>query len=291
MSVDCFVLFDDICSLFVQVMFSMYCIEVLLYGMLVDLVVEINDVVFIVDLVLVGQMDCIDECVCLVQECYGVICVGIVEELVMLGCLFVLMGMYLVGYYDLFVVGVLVYFIVFCLCMVKVFVYNLFCVFILLLWLEFIEDVVLCEQFVQILVCCCIFIDEVLVLIVQVECDGGLDQVDSWCFVIVVLEIFCWYGDVIVLLVIYYVLYDVYWLIVDVVSFCGLYINYFILCMLDIDVVQVGMFVCGLVVKVVIEGLLLRCCLILLCQISFKVLEELVYFLLGDSVDVGIYIV
>lgn len=286
-----FVLFDVICCLFVQVMFCMYCIEVLLYGMLVELVEWINVQVFVQDLVLVVQLQCNDECVCLDEECYGVICVGIVQELVMLCCLFVVMGMYLVGYYDLLVVGVLVYFIVFCLLIGVVLVQNLFCVFILLLCLELIEDEVLCVELVKILVCCCIFIDGVLVLIDQVEWDGGLLQVDVECFVDEVLEIFCWYGDVMVDLLIYCVLYNVYWLVVDVVSFRGLYINYLILCMLDIDVVQVVMIEYGMVVKVVIEGLLCCVCLILLCQISFKVLEEVVYFLDVDGGDVGIYIV
>lgn len=86
-------------------------------------------------------------------ECYGVICVGMFVELVMLCWLFVVMGMELVGYYDLLVVGVLVYLMVFCLVGDVVLLVNLFCVFMLLLWFELIVDVVLCEKVVVILVC------------------------------------------------------------------------------------------------------------------------------------------
>lgn len=99
---------------------------------------------------------------------------------------------------------------------------------------------------------------------------------------------FCWYQLVMVDEEIYCVLYNEYWLIVDVVCFFGCYINYLTLRTLDIDWVQLMMFECGIEFKIFIEGLLCREVLILLRQISFKVLEEMVLFV-GQKQ--GMYIV
>lgn len=187
------IMVDEIWEYFLQVMLVMYQQEVLQYGMLLELVVDVNLVVLENNLQLYEQFVNVDELVCLNVECYGVICVGIVEELVMFCCMFVIMGMYFVSYYDFLQVGVLVYFMVFCFIDDVVLVCNLFWIFILLLCLELIENCVLCEWVEVIFVWCKIFIFCCLVLIVQYEVEGEFIFVDVCEFVQEVLEMFCWY--------------------------------------------------------------------------------------------------
>lgn len=278
MSNDRFISPDLIRAKFSAKMSVMYQEEVPLYGDLMRLVAEVNEVTLTKKPELKAQLVQTDELSRLDEERHGAIRLGTAEELYTMRRLFAVMGMVPVGYYDLTPAGVPVHSTAFRAIHEDSLRVSPFRVFTSLLRLELIEDPVLREEIVEILEARQIFSGEAIRLIEKSEKEGGLNEVDADSFVTEVLKTFCWHQDSTVTKEQYQLLHDQHRLIADVVAFKGPHINHLTPRTLDIDLVQRLMPEKGITPKAVIEGPPTRKCPILLRQTSFKALSEKVRF-------------
>jgi uncharacterized glyoxalase superfamily metalloenzyme YdcJ len=278
---------DIIRSLFTEAMSRMYRAEVPQYGVLIDLVAEVNAEVLArkpemkATLVRLGELDRIG------VERHGAIRLGTAAELATMRRLFAVMGMQPVGYYDLSVAGVPVHSTCFRPIDDAALGVNPFRVFTSLLRLELIEDEALRAEAQAILARRSIFTAGAVALIETFERNGGLTQAQAEEFVAEALETFRWHGEATVSAETYKRLHDAHRLIADVVSFKGPHINHLTPRTLDIDAVQRRMPERGIVPKAIIEGPPPRGCGILLRQTSFKALEEPIAFVDSGARSAG----
>ncbi|MGY1917488.1 2-oxoadipate dioxygenase/decarboxylase HglS [Pseudomonas tolaasii] len=270
---------DEIRSAFSHAMSRMYKDEVPLYGKLMELVSEVNREIIGSDAVLFKKLAQTGEIHRLHNERHGAIRVGTDAELSMLCRLFAVMGMEPAA-------GVPVHSTAFR--AIEDTALNIcpFRVFTSLLRVELIYDTEL-RAIAQHLLCQRkIFTHRALELIEQCEAAGGLSPADASEFVNHSLETFRWHNIATVSLDQYMKLSAQHRLIADVVAFKGPHINHLTPRTMDIDAVQRGMSMKGIVPKAVIEGPPRRKCPILLRQTSFKALEESISFVgqeVGES--------
>lgn len=269
---------DDIRSLFSQAMSDMYRTEVPQYGMLVDLVRDVNAATLKADPALYARLEAAGELERLDVERHGAIRLGTPEELSLIRRMFAVMGMVPVGYYDLSVAGIPVHSTAFRPVDDAALKKNPFRVFTSLLRLDLVTDRALAAKAESILSCRQIVTDEAKTLIELAENQGGLTEIQSRFFVREALETFRWHAEATVCIDTYAALAQAHGLIADVVSFKGPHINHLTPRTLDIDAVQVQMPERGIIPKAVIEGPPQREADILLRQTSFKALEEEVIF-------------
>ncbi|MFU8927905.1 VOC family protein [Acinetobacter puyangensis] len=278
---------DEIRSKFSALMSDMYQNEVPLYGELVDLVKDVNNITLIKNSRLQHQLEQTGELSRLSQERHGAIRIGKPEELFNMRRIFAVMGMQPVGYYDLVPAGVPVHSTAFRAVDAQSLNVSPFRIFTSLLRLELIDDENLRQLAEQTLAKRQIFTEQALALTEKFEQQGGLNAEDAERFVTEVLETFRWHTDAPVTKELYQALHDQHRLIADVVAFKGPHINHLTPRTLDIDVVQVGMHERDIPPKAVIEGPPRRNCPILLRQTSFKALQEKVNFLNADAQQEG----
>lgn len=273
-----FVASHQIRSEFSALMSQMYREEVPLYGDLLDLVADVNNITLIKDQRLHEQLKKTGEYGRLDLERHGAIRLGTAEELNTMRRVFAVMGMEPVGYYDLVPAGVPVHSTAFRAITSSELNESPFRVFTSLLRLELIQDEVLRALAEDVLRQRQIFTVSALELTAKFEQQGGLDETDAKHFVQEVLETFRWHKEAPVTQELYQKLHDQHRLIADVVAFKGPHINHLTPRTLDIDIIQDGMASRGITAKAVIEGPPRRRCPILLRQTSFKALDEDVYF-------------
>src|SRR5699024_6505052 len=193
---------------FSEKMSVMYQQEVTLYGDLMNLVAEGNRDTLMVKPELKAQLIQTDELARLDEERHGAIRLGTADELHMMRRLFAVMGMLPVGYYDLTPAGVPVHSTAFRAIHEDSLRISPFRVFTSLLRLELIEDLVLCEEILEILASRKIFSDEAISLIEKSEKQGGLSESDADFFVAEVLKTFCWHQNSTVTKAQYQLLHD-----------------------------------------------------------------------------------
>lgn len=273
-----FVASHQIRSEFSALMSQMYREEVPLYGDLLDLVADVNNITLIKDQRLYEQLKKTGEYERLDLERHGAIRLGTAEELNTMRRVFAVMGMEPVGYYDLVPAGVPVHSTAFRAITSSELNKSPFRVFTSLLRLELIQDDALRALAEDVLRQRRIFTACALELTAQFEQQGGLDEVNAKRFVQEVLETFRWHQQAPVTQELYQQLHDQHRLIADVVAFKGPHINHLTPRTLDIDMIQEGMASRGITPKAVVEGPPRRRCPILLRQTSFKALDEEVYF-------------
>ncbi|MFM2085964.1 MAG: hypothetical protein RLZZ237_833, partial [Pseudomonadota bacterium] len=274
---------DDIRSQFSQAMSAMYRAEVPQYGSLLELVADSNADVLAQNAGLQALLERRGETGRLNIEYHGAIRLGTAAELSGMRRVFAVMGMLPVGYYDLSVAGVPVHATAFRPIDDAALKRNPFRIFTSLLRLELIEDAALRTEAEQILAARQIFTPGALALLDAHDLQGGLTAEQAAQFVVQVLETFRWHQQATVSDAQYQHLHDAHRLIADVVSFRGPHINHLTPRTLDIDAVQAGMPLRGIVPKAVIEGPPRRACPILLRQTSFKALQETVLFSGADG--------
>jgi uncharacterized glyoxalase superfamily metalloenzyme YdcJ len=264
----------------------MYKAEVPQYGVLLDLVSEVNGEVLAADPALRARMTAADRRRLDVER-HGAIRLGTPAELSLIRRLFAVMGMVPVGYYDLSVAGVPVHSTAFRPVDEAALASNPFRVFTSLLRLDLVDDQNLRGEAQAILAKRRIFSGATLDLIDRFERAGGLTANEAGRFVEAAVDIFRWHRVSTVDLETYRRLSRAHRLIADIVAFKGPHINHLTPCTLDIDEVQARMFARGIAAKVVIEGAPRRSCPILLRQTSFKALEEPILFRNGESTVAG----
>jgi uncharacterized glyoxalase superfamily metalloenzyme YdcJ len=273
-----FVASHQIRSEFSALMSQMYREEVPLYGDLLDLVADVNNITLIKNQRLHDQLKKTGEYERLSLERHGAIRLGTAEELNTMRRVFAVMGMEPVGYYDLVPAGVPVHSTAFRAITSSELNESPFRVFTSLLRLELIQDEALRALAEDVLRQRQIFTQGALELTTQFEQQGGLGETDAKRFVQEVLETFRWHEEAPVTQELYQKLHDQHRLIADVVAFKGPHINHLTPRTLDIDMIQEGMASRGITPKAVVEGPPRRRCPILLRQTSFKALDEKVYF-------------
>lgn len=269
---------DEIRYNFSRAMSNMYRSEVPQYGELLELVANVNAEALRTDPHLRCSLEQTGEIRRLSVERHGAIRLGSARELSDIRRVLAVMGMHPVGYYDLSVAGVPVHSTAFRPIAEEALRHNPFRIFVSLLRLELVEDQALRAEAARILAERRIFTPRVLDLAAVFEAEGGLTHSAAEEFVREVLETFRWHGDATVDLATYQKLHDAHRLVADIVSFKGPHINHLTPRTLDIDAVQLGMPLRGMLPKAVIEGPPRRKCPILLRQTSFKALEESIVF-------------
>ncbi|WP_170574921.1 2-oxoadipate dioxygenase/decarboxylase HglS [Ruegeria atlantica] len=274
---------DTIRKNFSIAMSDMFRQEVPAYGMLVDMVEQINSQTLADDAKLQVSLESTDGVERITEERHGAIRLGTEEELFNMRRLFAVMGMSPVSYYDLSVASIPVHATAFRPVERAALAVNPFRVFTSLLRLDLIKDEKLREDAKEILSTRQIFTARVLELIAQAERDGGLNEADSAEFVSEALETFRWHSKARLDQGLFERLLQAHRLIADVVSFNGPHINHLTPRTLDIDAVQVEMPNRGIDPKAIVEGPPARKCPVLLRQTSFKALNEPVFFKDGED--------
>ncbi|VUC32829.1 unnamed protein product [Clonostachys rosea] len=256
---------------FASALSSMYRHEVPQYGLLLDLVADINqDVAQRHGLKLHSRID---------VERHGAIRLGTAAELHSIRRLFAVMDMHPVNYYDLSVAGLPVHATCFRPVDRQALSDNPFRVFTSLLRLDFIEDDALRAKAEAILNQRKIFSDRCLELVEQLEtCGETFDSSLAAEFISEALEIFRWHHTSTVDLETYQALNRDHPLVADVVCFRGPHVNHLTPRVLDIEAAQTKMLERGLQAKDQIEGPPSRSYPILLRQTSFLALEEEITF-------------
>lgn len=272
---------DVIRARFSAAMSAMYRDEVPAYGVLIDLVAEVNAATLAADPALRARLAATDGLERITEERHGAIRLGTAEELAMMARVFAVMGMAPVGYYDLTEASVPVHATAFRPVGAESLSRNPFRVFTSLLRLDLIADAALRAEAEAVLAARQIFTPAAVALVEKAEREGGLGSTDADRFVAEVLETFRWHDRALVSADLYRRLHDAHRLVADVVSFRGPHINHLTPRTLDIDRVQELMPTRGITPKAVVEGPPTRRCPILLRQTSFKALEEPVSFRQG----------
>lgn len=237
---------------FCREMSKMYQSEVPLYGDLIRLVEDTNDICLQDDdlraqLATTEQMDRLSE------ERHGAIRLGTPDELATMRRLFAVMAMHPVGYYDLAPSGVPVHSTAFRPIDKEGLAISPFRVFTSLLRMDLLDDD-LRTQAQQALAKRDIFTPRVRELIDIFEQNGGLTQAQADEFIAEALYTFKWHKDAAIDKKLYDALGDKHKLIADVVGFKGPHINHLTPRTLDIDSVQANMVQRGLPAKEIVEG-------------------------------------
>ena len=269
---------SEIRSKFANLMSKMYQNEVPLYGDLIELVTDVNNVTLDQPSELKKLLEQTNQLQRLNEERHGAIRLGKPEELNIIRRVFRVMGMSPVGYYDLVPAGVPVHATAFRATEIDDLNQSPFRIFTSLLRLELIQDSTLRETAAKILEKRQIFTPRAIQLLEKFEQQNGLDAKDADEFILEVLETFRWHTEAPVSKELYQALHDQHRLIADVVAFKGPHINHLTPRTLDIDTVQSEMLRKGISAKAIIEGPPRRKCPILLRQTSFKALNEKVAF-------------
>lgn len=269
---------DAIRTLFSQAMSDMYRREVPQYGVLIELVRDVNARKLAADPALLARLAESDDLERLDVERHGAIRLGTAKELAAIGRMFAVMGMSPVGYYDLSVAGIPVHSTAFRPVAEASLKRNPFRVFTSLLRLDLVADRALAAQAEAILSLREIVSAGATALIERAQAQGGLTETEAEAFVAEALKTFQWHKSATVDAPTYARLVKAHRLIADVVSFKGPHINHLTPRTLDIDAVQAEMPARGIAPKAVVEGPPRREADILLRQTSFKALEEEVIF-------------
>ncbi|THU05219.1 VOC family protein [Lampropedia puyangensis] len=269
---------DEIHSRFSRAMSEMCRQEVHQYGVLLELVHDINAAVLLADSDQHEALECHGELARLNIERHSAIRVGTADELSNIRRVFRVMGMHPVGYYDLAAASVPGHSTAFRPVDDDILHIKPFRIFTSLLRPELIEDEALHGNAAAILELSDIFPTQVLSVVARTERQGGLPEADADAFMHGVTETLRWYNKVTVDEKIYHQLRSVHRLITDVVCFKGPHINHLTPRTLDIDAVQMEMPQQGIRTKDVIEGPAKRIHQILLRQTSFKEMEEHITF-------------
>lgn len=270
---------NNLRAAFSSAMSKMYREEVPAYGILMDLVTEVNAKTLKSDHTLANSLRATGGLNRISDERHGAIRVGTVNELKIIRRVFALMGMFPVGYYDLSVAGIPVHSTAFRPIDHDALSHNPFRVFTSLLRLDLIDNEVMKTEAEAILAERHIFSDASIEMIDKAEADGGVLSSDADLFIQEVLKTFKWHAQANVSQELYHRLHDAHRLIADIVSFKGPHINHLTPRTLDIDQVQELMPSRSINPKAVIEGPPNRNCPILLRQTSFKAIEEDVDFI------------
>ena len=276
---------DAIRADFSAALSAMYRQEVPQYGLLMDLVADVNAQALKANPALHEALAASGQIARLDQERHGAIRVGTEEELAVIARMFAVMGMAPVGYYDLAEAGVPVHSTAFRPVTDASLAANPFRVFTSLLRLPLIEDPALREEAAAILARRRIFTPQALELLQLAEAQGGLDTAQAAAFVPALLDTFRWHGDATVDAQTYARLLAAHRLVADVVCFRGPHINHLTPRTLDIDAAQAEMPRRGVGAKALIEGPPTRRHPILLRQTSFKALEEPIAFAGAEGTD------
>ncbi|MHC5307437.1 2-oxoadipate dioxygenase/decarboxylase HglS [Bartonella sp. LJL80] len=269
---------DTIRTYFSLAMSEMYKKEVPQYGVLVDLVREVNDEARKRDPELDRRIRENEEEERLDLERHGAIRIGTGEELGTMKRLFAVMGMFPVGYYDLSVAGMPIHSTAFRPYGKESLRLNPFRVFTSLLRTDLLESPALAKKADEILARRNIFTNGCLQLIEKAEKQGGLADADARQFVAEALETFRWHSEATVSAETYEQFRAAHPLVADIVCFKGPHINHLTPRTLDIDAVQEGMPKKGIAPKAVIEGPPHRDVPIFLRQTSFRALQEPIAF-------------
>jgi len=272
---------------FASAMSGMYRAEVPKYGVLLDMVRDINDKLLQKDPTLRSQLEASDNLQRLGDERHGAIRLGSAAELNTMRRLFAVMGMYPVGYYDLSVAGIPVHSTAFRPVSAAELRDNPFRIFTSLLRLDLITDQALRERAAGLLARRQIFSARTLELIDTHESQNGLDAQQADEFVREALHTFRWHEQATVNAATYQQFLASHRLIADIVCFKGPHINHLTPRTLDIDAVQQQMPARGLDAKAIVEGPPARRHPILLRQTSFKALDEPIEFIDVDGTQQG----
>lgn len=273
---------DDIRTLFVSALSTLYGKEVPQYRRLCELVSYVNAAVLAQgsDAASDPSSSALDS---LEIERHGAIRLGSEHELNTMRRVFAVMGMTAVGYYDLAAAGLPVHSTVFRPIGEMALARNPFRVFTSLLRLDLLDDD-LRSHATDILARRRIFSVRCLDLLEKAEVQGGLDAMDASEFVSELLSTFRWHREAAVDRATYDRMRSAHGLVADIVCFKGPHINHLTRATLDIDAVQQEMQSAGLVPKASIEGPPRRSFPILLRQTSFLAVEEPIRFV-GDKTE------
>ncbi len=278
---------DDIRMKFSRAMSEMYRAEVPQYAELLTIVAEVNREVLLRDSALESRFEAAGELERLSVERHGAIRLGTAAELKQIACLFAVMGMQPVGYYDLSIAGVPVHSTAFRPIDDAALKRNPFRVFTSLLRLELIDDRNLRAEAERILAGRKIVTERAIELARIFASKGGLSEQQAEEYVGEALETFRWHKEAMVDARTYAHLFEAHPLIADVVSFKGPHINHLTPRTLDIDLAQQRMRRRGLTPKATIEGPPRRKCAVLLRQTSFLAIEEPIVFPDGKGGDLA----
>lgn len=270
---------DSIRSQFSAAMSNMYRQEVPAYADLLTIVNQVNQAVLDKDDLASWHLDSSEDLPRISQERHGAIRLGTAEELSMIRRVFAVMGMYPVGYYDLVKAGIPVHATAFRPITREALAKSPFRVFTSLLRLDLIDDDGLRELAEITLSQRSILNDNVIMLTMAAEVNGGLSADQADVFITEVLEIFRWVSQANVSAEVYQMLHNMHRLVADVVGFRGPHINHLTPRTLDIEAAHQAMIDHGLPAKAVIEGPPKRQCPVLLRQTSFKAIDEPIRFL------------
>lgn len=248
---------------------TMYREEVPAYGILLDIVAEVNRAVDPDQSVGAERLG---------QERHGAIRVGTAKDLSTISRLFDLLGMEPVGYYDLSVAGLPIHSTAFRPVTPDALAQSPFRMFTSLLRPELIDNIELRDDALSALTERDIFTSDLLNLLQKFEKNGGVSNEDVDLFITEFLKTFQWHDRAQVSLKTYNRLKNHHPLLADIVSFQGPHINHLTPRTLDIDRAQALMKDRGLEAKDVIEGPPKRNCPILLRQTAFKALSEEILF-------------
>jgi uncharacterized glyoxalase superfamily metalloenzyme YdcJ len=269
---------DDIRMKFSRAMSEMYRAEVPQYAELLAIVSEVNRETLLRDSALHDQFEASEELERLAVERHGAIRLGTAAELKQIACLFAVMGMRPVGYYDLSIAGVPVHSTAFRPIDDAALKRNPFRMFTSLLRLELIDDENLRNEAERLLASRKIVTERANELAQVFASEGGLRERQADEFVGQALETFRWHKEALVDGRTYARLSEAHPIIADVVSFKGPHINHLTPRTLDIDLAQQRMRQRGLTPKATIEGPPRRNCPILLRQTSFLAIDEPIVF-------------
>ncbi|WP_443083580.1 2-oxoadipate dioxygenase/decarboxylase HglS [Variovorax sp. SRS16] len=273
-----FVSSDEIRQVFSTALSRMYKREVPQYGVLMELVADVNATALRDAPELRTRLALSQESARVDDERHGAIRLGTARELATVARMFAVLGMQPVGYYDLSAAGVPVHATAFRPVSDAALSHNPFRVFTSLLRLDLIADWALRDEAAQILARRQIFSPGALALLEIFEAQHGLTQPQASEFVEALIETFRWHERATVDASTYARLLAAHRLIADVVCFKGPHINHLTPRTFDIDAAQEEMLRRGLGAKAVIEGPPARRCPILLRQTSFTALQEKVTF-------------
>ena len=269
---------DQLRLRFARALSAMYRAEVPPYGVLTQLVEDVNAHALERDPALKARLAATDGLQRISEERHGAIRLGTAEELQGMHRVFAAFGMEPVGYYDLGPAGVPVHSTAFRPIEANALAISPFRVFTSLLRTEAIGDAALRGEAERLLASRTIFHGRTLDLADRAAAEDGLSQTDADALVAGAIETFRFRPQARVSRALYEALKAEHPLIADVVAFGGPHINHLTPRTLAIDGVQEAMPERGIAPKAVVEGPPPRRVPILLRQTSFKALTEPVTF-------------
>lgn len=278
---------DNLRTLFTLALSAMYKSEVPLYGKLVQIVSDVN--------LSVKNDAALDPKVLAMRfgdvsqsrldiERHGAVRLGTPEELRTIREVFELLGLFPVGYYDLFEAGLPMHATCFRPVTRAALHNNPFRVFTSVLRKELIQDPRVKDLALELLSRRNIFSEELLRLLDTARAqDGRLTASQGDTFVAEALKIFKWQGTATATYEEYQQLKAEHPILADITCFATAHINHLTPRTLDINLAQAAMDIEGLQIKERIEGPPSRACPVLLRQTSFLAIEETIRFCDDDS--------